>query len=76
MLAHAITIHLFCDDDMLKVYPVHFECVDLDVKQDMFSVKAFDECCATVKIDCVLTLELWDEIAPLIRECLVKLELE
>ena len=57
----------------LKVYPTRFEAYEAG--DAVFQVEAFDESAATVKIDTVLNVEKWDEIAPLIRQCLVDMEL-
>ena len=59
--------------DGLKVYPTKFEAYETG--DAIFQVEAFDESAATVKIDTVLNVEKWDEIAPLIRKCLMDMEL-
>lgn len=58
------------------VYPTIIECVDPEIKVEVFTVKAFDECAAEVKIDALVGVTQWDEIAPLIRQALVDLKLE
>ena len=57
----------------MKVYPTKFEAYDVDMQ--IFRVEAFDADTANVYIDTLMTVELWDEIAPLIRKCLVDMEL-
>lgn len=59
---------------MIDVYPTKFEAYDAD--SGMFKVEAFDEGGAEVKIDTIVNVALWDEIAPLIRECLVQMKFE
>ena len=58
------------------LYPTHFECIDTELKQDIFTVKAFDESAAEVGIDMLVNVKDWDEIAPLIRKALLALKLE
>ena len=58
----------------MKVYPTEFECLDHDTP--IFKVKAFDGEYAEVKIGTPINVALWDEIAPLIRDCLVQMKLE
>lgn len=43
---------------------------------EIFRVEAFDESAANVYIDTVVNVAMWDEIAPLIRKCLVDMELD
>ena len=58
---------------MIKVYPTKFEAYDMDMQ--IFRVEAFDESAANVYIDTVVDVAIWDEIAPLIRKCLVDMEI-
>ena len=58
---------------MIKVYPTKFEAYDMDMQ--IFRVEAFDEAAANVYIDTVVDVSTWDEIAPLIRKCLVDMEI-
>lgn len=60
----------------MKVYPTKFEAYDEATKDALFQVEAFDEACATVKIDTVVNVESWDEISSEIRKCLVAMELD
>lgn len=60
---------------MIDVIPVKFEAYD-DMNDGVFQVEAFDEAAATVTISTVVTVALWDEIAPLIRQCLLDMKLE
>jgi len=53
----------------INVYPTRFEAYE-GVDTQMFRVEAIDEHAATVTIDTVVDLNTWDEIAPLIRQCL------
>lgn len=73
--AHSKPVPLDCALGLegLKVYPTRFEAYEAG--DAVFQVEAFDESAATVKIDTVLNVEKWDEIAPLIRQCLVDMEL-
>lgn len=57
------------------MYPVRFECTD-ETDALVFSVEAFDEATATVKIETLVTVGSWDEIAAKVREALVLMELE
>lgn len=59
----------------MTIYPTRFEAYD-DGRDPAFSVEAFDECCATVKIDTVVTVASWEEISAGIRDCLVQMRLE
>lgn len=58
----------------IKISPVAFEAYDESLL--MFKVEAFDEATASVKIDTLLDISMWDEISPLIRQCLVDMQLE
>lgn len=42
-----------------------------DLEEPLFKVEMRDEYCAEVTILTVVNAELWDEIAPEIRRCLV-----
>lgn len=57
----------------MKIYPTKFEAYDIDMQ--IFRVEAIDESAANVYIDTVVDVSTWDEIAPLIRKCLVDMEL-
>lgn len=61
---------------MIECYPTQFEAHDTVTNDALFKVKTFDECCAEVTISTVVNVELWDEIAPMIRQCLVAMKLE
>ena len=61
---------------MIDVYPVKFEAVDNEMRETVFTVETFDESAATVDIKTVLNVSLWDEISPLIRQCLVDMNLD
>jgi len=58
----------------MKIYPTKFEALDGDTV--MFRAEAFDADTANVYIDTLMTVELWDEVSPLIRKCLVDMELD
>jgi len=60
-------------DDFVCV-PVRFE--GGDGHTHLFTVEAFDETCADIKIDAPVNLATWDRIAPLIRAALVQMDLE
>jgi hypothetical protein len=60
----------------LKMVPVEFECYDIDIKELIFTVKAFDEATATVELKSVVNVAAWDEMTPMIRAALVALDLE
>lgn len=59
----------------MNMYPVRFECID-ETNALVFSVEAFDEATATVKIETVVTVGSWDEIAAKVREALALMNLE
>ena len=59
---------------MIDVYPTKFEAYDND--DGMFKVSMFDSGGAEIKIDTVCNVKLWDEISPLIRQCLVDMQFE
>ena len=61
---------------MIDCYPVKFEAIFTESCNGVFKVTAFDECCATVEIDAPMNVAVWDEIAPMIRQCLVDMKLE
>jgi hypothetical protein len=61
---------------MIKVYPTKFEAYDDETKDSLFTVEAFDECVATVKVETTVNVELWDKISHEIRDCLIAMELE
>ncbi len=57
----------------MKVYPTKFEAYEEpDCCDSLFSVEAFDEVSAAVKMDTVVTVASWDEIAVEVRKCLVR----
>ena len=58
----------------MNVIPVKFEAYD--DTEALFKVEMFDGVCATVTISSVMTVELWDDVVPKIRECLVAMNLE
>jgi hypothetical protein len=60
----------------LRMVPVEFECYDVDMKELVFTVKAFDESSANVEIKTLVNVAAWDEMAPMIRAALVALDLE
>ena len=57
----------------MNVDPVKFEAYD--GTESLFNVEMFDGDCATVNISSAMTVALWDEVAPQIRECLVAMKL-
>ena len=57
----------------MKMYPIRFEAVDND--ELVFKVEMVDEAAASVLIKTLVTVQTWDEIAALVREALVKMEL-
>lgn len=58
----------------MKVFPTKFEAYkDGDC---VFTVTAFDEGSAEVKIETVVNASSWDEIACEIKKCLLAMELE
>lgn len=60
---------------MIDVYPTTFEAYqDGDIA--VFKVEAFDECSAQITISSIVSVTEWDEIAPMIRQCLVDMKLE
>lgn len=60
---------------MIDTYPTKFEAYQ-DGDLPVFKVEAFDEFSAQITISSVVSLAEWDEIAPLIRKCLVDMKLE
>ena len=58
----------------IKISPVAFEAYN-EIGL-MFKVEAFDEYTASLKVDTLLDVSIWDEISPLIRKCLVDMKLE
>ena len=54
----------------MKIYPTTFEAYH-EMDEPLFKVEMKDEECAEVTISTVVNAELWDEIAPAIRRCLV-----
>lgn len=59
----------------ITVYPTKFEAYDNDLQEGIFTVEAFDDCAANVKISSILDVAMWDEISPMIRKCLVDMKL-
>ena len=59
--------------EVYQVYPTQFYA--LEGEKMIFKVEAFNCCAASVKIESLVTVELWDEISPQIRECLVQMKL-
>lgn len=57
----------------MKMYPIKFEASDND--ELVFKVEMVDEAAASVLIKTLVTVQTWDEIAALVREALVKMEL-
>ena len=58
----------------IEVYPTTFEAFDGEVL--IFKVEVFDENLANVTITDLMNVKTWDEISPLIRQCLVDMKLE
>ncbi len=54
----------------MKIYPTSFEAYD-DINEPLFKVEMKDVDLANVTISTAVNVELWDEIAPAIRQCLV-----
>ena len=59
---------------MIEVYPTTFEAFDDEIL--IFKVEVFDEYLANVTISDLMDVKTWDEISPLIRQCLVDMKLE
>jgi len=57
------------------MYPIRFECVDNETDDLLFIVEMFDNKAANISIKTLVNVELWDEIAPLIREALKGMDL-
>lgn len=57
----------------IKVYPTTFEAYDEDMQ--VFKVEVFDENYAKVTINDLMNVNIWDEVSPLIRQCLVDMKL-
>jgi hypothetical protein len=60
--------------DEVEVYPSQFEAY-MD-GFEVFNIKSMDEATATLEIKSGVNVELWDEIAPKIRDCLLQMKLE
>lgn len=60
----------------IKSYPVKIEAYDVDTKDPVFNVDAFDESAANVIISTVVNVSMWDVISSEIRKALVALELD
>ena len=60
---------------MIEVYPTKFEAYQ-DGDLAVFRVEAFDEFSAQITISSVVSLTEWDEISPLIRQCLVDMQFD
>ena len=58
----------------MKVRVNEFECVENDTP--IFKVTNFDGEAAQVQISTLVNVALWDQIAPLILDCLVQMKLE
>jgi citrate lyase gamma subunit len=58
----------------MTVFPVKFEAYKDG--EPVFKVEAFDESTASVSIDSLVNVELWEEIAQKVRECLVSMNLK
>lgn len=52
----------------MKSYPVKFECYD--ESGGVFKLEAFDEVCANLTIDTVISKDSWPEISQEIQKCL------
>jgi hypothetical protein len=59
----------------MKLLPNKLECQD-EANQPIFTLSTDDGMMAELTLVTPLTLELWDKIAPLIREGLVRMELK
>lgn len=59
---------------MIEVSGVMFEACESG--NLVFTVECFDEASATISIKQVINVARWDEIAPLIRQCLADMKLE
>jgi hypothetical protein len=59
---------------MIEVSATKFE--GYEGGDGVFTVECFDEAAAKVIITDLLNVARWDEIAPLIRQCLVDMRLE
>lgn len=58
---------------MIEVAPTKFE--GYEDADGIFTIEAFDEATAKVIITDLVDVARWDEIAPLIRQCLVDMRL-
>ena len=57
----------------IVVYPARFDGYDNDTNQRLFTVEIFDECTATVKIDTLVDVESWEEIAKEVAKCIAQM---
>ena len=61
----------------LKIYTTEVECVDEELQESIFVVKAFDEYLAEVDIKgSVYTLASWKELAKSVEKAIKRLELK
>jgi hypothetical protein len=54
----------------MRVYPVKCECYDEEMQTMIFTIEAFDECCAQIEIKTVFSGDSWAEIAEKVAEAL------
>jgi hypothetical protein len=54
----------------MKVYPVKCECYDEQMQSLIFTIEAFDECCAQIEIKTVFNGDSWAEISEKVAEAL------
>ena len=59
----------------MNVIPIKFEAL-INGYEMIFQVESFKMNSAVVEIHVPMTVALWDEVAPKIRECLVAMNLE
>ena len=54
----------------MKVYSVKCECYDEQMQSLIFTIEAFDECCAQIEIKTVFNGDSWAEISGKVAEAL------
>jgi len=59
----------------INVYPTTIEAVNKKYGYTVFTLEAFDEAAATLKVDCCINASDWDDISKAIKEALIMMKL-
>jgi hypothetical protein len=65
---------MVCEVGEMKCYPTKFEAVN-EINDLAFTVECFDESCASVTIQSLVTVESWREMSAMIEQCLIGMKL-